>query len=167
MFYYNLHLVPRSPNNSEALLCLIIFMSTCAVASRLSDHRIPATGCQGCCLNFSPRVNVSVLISRGPNDKTSAKKDIKRQRKTVWLVTRLGVLDVPNLGAGRARIANGFSIQMLISPHFLSISRTERERRSGAVDLLTISCISQLVVINMNHVSGTKKGASCWKSAPC
>ena len=130
---------------------------------RLSDHRTPATGCQGSCC-----FNLNVSTPRGLHDKTSAKKDIKRQRKTVWRVTTLGVLDALDISAcQRARKANGYSIQLLISPHFLSISRTARERRSGAVDLLTISCISQLVVINMNDVSGTKKGASCWKSAPC
>ena len=60
---------------------------------RLSDHRTPAADSHGCPLDLNDS------IPRGLHDKAFAKKDIQRQMKTVWCVTRLGVLDALDITA--------------------------------------------------------------------
>ena len=60
---------------------------------RLSDHRTPAADSWCCCLDLND------WTPSGLHDKAAAKKDIQRQRKTVWRVTRLGVLDALDITA--------------------------------------------------------------------
>jgi hypothetical protein len=61
--------------------------------TRLSDHRTPAADSRGCPLDLNDST------PRGLHDKAFAKKDIQRQMKTVWRVTRLGVLDALDITA--------------------------------------------------------------------
>ena len=149
-------------NNSRASFFLILFMHT--ESQLLSDHTIPATGCQGCCLNFCERHRLYFFPASGLFCKTSARKVIISQSSRAW---RNRWWEVPDIFAKTARVFNGTIICFLISPHIMTISPIARRRRSRAVDLPPLTFICKLVVVNMTNVRGTKKGANSWKSTPC